>query len=157
MLFKSSLLSLTLYFAAYATAYVGPGYGALYCAIILLSLLIFNPNEREVTGNTAVHDPTMCKDDSGTYYVFCKSFGHIDPRLCGLSQYSVATSQTYHDVTVPISNRAATGVGLEIRTSPDRTAWTFTGLVWPNGASWTDEYTGTSNGYVYECLHLNGC
>ena len=26
-----------------------------------------------VTGNTAVADPTMCKDNSGTYYVFCMS------------------------------------------------------------------------------------
>ncbi len=33
---------------------------------------------------------------------------------------------------------SATGVGLEIRTSPDRVAFTFVGLVWPNGASWTD-------------------
>lgn len=24
-----------------------------------------------VTGNTAVHDPTMCKDNSGKYFVFC--------------------------------------------------------------------------------------
>ena len=65
-----------------------------------------------VTGDTSVHDPTMCKDSSGKYFVF------------------------------------STGVGLEIRTSTDRTAWTFEGLVWPDGASWTDEYTGTSNGYV---------
>jgi hypothetical protein len=41
---------------------------------------------------------------------------------------------------------AATGVGIEIRTSTDRTAWTKVGVVWPNGASWTDAYTGTSNG-----------
>lgn len=45
-------------------------------------------------------------------------------------------------------NCVATGVGIEIRTSTDRTAWTYTGLVWPSGASWTDQYTGTSNGYV---------
>ncbi|KAK0487273.1 secreted arabinase [Armillaria novae-zelandiae] len=64
-----------------------------------------------VTGNTAVHDPTMCKDNSGKYFVF------------------------------------STGVGLEIRTSPDRVAFTFMGLVWPNGASWTDPFTLTSNGH----------
>ncbi|KAJ3926853.1 MAG: glycosyl hydrolase [Lentinula lateritia] len=69
-----------------------------------------------VTGNTAVHDPTMCKHDKGTYYVF------------------------------------STGVGIEIRTSPDRTAWTLAGLVWPNGASWTDPYTGTTNGFTNEGL-----
>ncbi|KAJ3878990.1 arabinanase [Lentinula edodes] len=75
-----------------------------------------------VTGNTAVHDPTMCKDDKGTYYVF------------------------------------STGVGIEIRTSPDRTAWTLAGLVWPNGASWTDPYTGTTNGALWapDCTYLDG-
>lgn len=46
-----------------------------------------------------------------------------------------------------ICYNTATGVGIEIRTSPDRTAWTLAGLVWPNGASWTDPYTGTTNGY----------
>ncbi|KAJ3919760.1 arabinanase [Lentinula edodes] len=73
-------------------------------------------------GNTAVHDPTMCKDDKGTYYVF------------------------------------STGVGIEIRTSPDRTAWTLAGLVWPNGASWTDPYTGTTNGALWapDCTYLDG-
>ncbi|KAJ7202846.1 glycoside hydrolase family 43 protein, partial [Mycena pura] len=67
----------------------------------------------KVTGNTAVHDPTMCKSSSGQYFVF------------------------------------STGVGIEIRTSPDRTAWTFAGSVWPNGAPWTDQYTGTSNGVLW--------
>ena len=27
-----------------------------------------------VTGDTAVHDPTMCKDNSGKYWVFCMFF-----------------------------------------------------------------------------------
>ncbi|OBZ71225.1 hypothetical protein A0H81_08430 [Grifola frondosa] len=39
-----------------------------------------------------------------------------------------------------------TGTGLEIRTSTDRTAWTFVGLIWPNGAGWTDSYMETSKG-----------
>ncbi|PBK74664.1 glycoside hydrolase family 43 protein [Armillaria solidipes] len=75
-----------------------------------------------VTGNTAVHDPTMCKDSSGKYFVF------------------------------------STGVGLEIRTSPDRVAFTFVGLVWPNGASWTDPFTLTSNGALWapDCYYTNG-
>ena len=49
---------------------------------------------------------------------------------------------------VELSDRLpATGVGIEIRTSTDRTAWTYVGLVWPNGApSATDAYTGTTNG-----------
>lgn len=75
-----------------------------------------------VTGNTAVHDPTMCKDSSGKYFVF------------------------------------STAVGIEIRTSTDRTAWTLVGKVWPNGAPWTDQYTGTSNGNLWapDCTYVNG-
>jgi len=83
-----------------------------------------------VTGNTAVHDPTMCKDNSGTYYVFCKLAGF---RMGQSANTSVLRS-------------SATAVGIEIRTSKDRTAWTLIGKVWPNGAPWTDQYTGTSNG-----------
>ena len=87
---------------------------------ILPSLLLFaiagfslaQPGPDRVTGNVNVHDPTMCKDDSGKYFIF------------------------------------STGKGLEIRTSTDRTAWTFEGLVWPDGAPWTDEFTGISNGYA---------
>ncbi|GLB38305.1 putative glycosyl hydrolase 43 family protein [Lyophyllum shimeji] len=75
-----------------------------------------------VTGNTAVHDPTMCKDNTGKYFVF------------------------------------STAVGIEIRTSTDRIAWTLIGKVWPNGAPWTDQYTGTSNGNLWapDCTYLNG-
>ncbi|KAI0319734.1 glycoside hydrolase family 43 protein [Amylostereum chailletii] len=85
-----------------------------------LSLAVVGPGK--VTGDTAVHDPTMCKDNSGTYWVF------------------------------------STGVGIEIRKSTDRTAWTKVGVVWPNGASWTDEYTGTSNGALWapDCVYANG-
>ncbi|KAF9027520.1 glycoside hydrolase family 43 protein [Hymenopellis radicata] len=86
------VIAFLLLFVALCSAQVGPG---------------------TVTGNTAVHDPTMCKDSSGTYFVF------------------------------------STGVGIEIRTSPDRTAWTYRGLVWPNGASWTDTYTGVSGGSLW--------
>jgi hypothetical protein len=49
---------------------------------------------------------------------------------------------------------SATAVGIQIITSTDRTAWTYAGLVWPSGASWTDTYTGTSNGFVvYQSTH----
>ncbi|KAF7299342.1 Arabinan endo-1,5-alpha-L-arabinosidase [Mycena indigotica] len=68
----------------------------------------------KVTGNTAVHDPSMCKSANGTYFVF------------------------------------STGVGIEIRTSQDRTAWTLIGSVWPNGVdTWTNAYTGVSNGVLW--------
>lgn len=38
----------------------------------------------------------------------------------------------------------ATGNNLPILTSTDRTAWRSTGVVWPNGASWTQPYTAGS-------------
>ncbi|KAJ7725374.1 glycoside hydrolase family 43 protein [Mycena metata] len=52
----------------------------------------------------------------------------------------------------------STAPGIQIRTSPDRTAWTLVGVVWPNGASWTDEYTGTTNGNLWapDCTVIDG-
>ncbi|HST80358.1 MAG TPA: arabinan endo-1,5-alpha-L-arabinosidase [Kineosporiaceae bacterium] len=44
---------------------------------------------------------------------------------------------------------AATAPGLDLRTSTDRTTFTYTGKAFPNGASWTDAYTGTSNGNLW--------
>src|ERR1700753_1928078 len=39
---------------------------------LLLGLQAFAyPNPGTVTGNTAVHDPTLCKDNSGKYWLFC--------------------------------------------------------------------------------------
>ncbi|KAJ3715602.1 arabinanase [Lentinula guzmanii] len=80
------------------------------------------PNPGVVTGDTAVADPTMCKDDAGTYFIF------------------------------------STAPGIQILTSTDRTAWTYAGLVWPDGASWTDAYTGTSNGNLWapDCTYVDG-
>ena len=37
---------------------------------------------------------------------------------------------------------ASTGTNLELRTSTDRVNWRRAGVVWPNGAPWTDEFTG---------------
>ncbi|KAI3621244.1 arabinan endo--alpha-l-arabinosidase [Moniliophthora roreri] len=87
--------------AAVARAQVGPG---------------------TVTGDTAVHDPTMCKDKNGKYWVF------------------------------------STGQGIPIRSSTDRTAFKLEGKVWPNGASWTDQYTGVSNGDLWapDCYYSGG-
>ncbi|CAL1699850.1 unnamed protein product [Somion occarium] len=52
----------------------------------------------------------------------------------------------------------STGVGIEIRSSTDRIAFTRVGVVWPNGAPWTDQYTGTSNGALWapDCTYMNG-
>jgi hypothetical protein len=51
----------------------------------------------------------------------------------------------------------ATGTGLEIRTSPDRTAWTYIGNVWPTAPSATNQFTGTSNGVLWapDCTYAN--
>jgi beta-xylosidase len=76
----------------------------------------------KVTGATQVHDPTMCKDGAGKYWIF------------------------------------ATGVGLPIITSTDRTAWTSAGVVWPSGApAATNTFTGTSNGALWapDCQFVN--
>ena len=43
----------------------------------------------------------------------------------------------------------ATAPGIDLRTSTNRTAFTYTGKAFPNGASWTDAYTGTSNGNLW--------
>jgi arabinan endo-1,5-alpha-L-arabinosidase len=37
---------------------------------------------------------------------------------------------------------ASTGTNLELRTSTDRVNWRRAGVVWPNGAPWTDPFTG---------------
>jgi len=52
----------------------------------------------------------------------------------------------------------STAPGIQIRTSPDRTAWTLVGVVWPDGAPWTDQYTGTSNGNLWapDCTVIDG-
>jgi arabinan endo-1,5-alpha-L-arabinosidase len=40
---------------------------------------------------------------------------------------------------------ASTGTNLELRTSTDRVNWRRAGVVWPNGAPWTDQFTGGTN------------
>ncbi|HEX6468450.1 MAG TPA: arabinan endo-1,5-alpha-L-arabinosidase [Streptosporangiaceae bacterium] len=40
---------------------------------------------------------------------------------------------------------ASTGTNLELRTSTDRTTWRRAGVVWPNGAPWTSQFTGGSS------------
>ncbi|KAJ8502463.1 hypothetical protein ONZ45_g11725 [Pleurotus djamor] len=81
--------------------------------LVLATLAYAIPGPGIVSGNTFSHDPTMCKDSSGKWFVF------------------------------------STAPGIEIRTSTDRTAWTLVGKVWPNGASWTDPFTLTSNGNLW--------
>lgn len=66
MRWLSALASLS--FATFGYAVVGPGV---------------------VTGNTAVHDPTMCKDNSGKYFVFCK------PLVCKIFCNSESPLESY--------------------------------------------------------------
>ncbi|KAF9534495.1 secreted arabinase [Crepidotus variabilis] len=75
-----------------------------------------------VTGDTSIHDPTLCKDNAGTYYLL------------------------------------GTAAGIDIKTSKDRTNWTYLGKMFPNGASWTDKYTGKANGDIWapDCTYING-
>ncbi|TDL15585.1 secreted arabinase [Rickenella mellea] len=93
---------------------------AVTLSAVVLTHAVVGPGK--VTGDTAVHDPTMCKDNTGKYWAF------------------------------------STGTGLDIRTSTDRTAWTRVGVVWPNGAPWTDAYTNTTNGVLWapDCTYANG-
>ncbi|ELU41948.1 fructose-bisphosphate aldolase [Rhizoctonia solani AG-1 IA] len=49
--------------------------------------------------------------------------------------------------------------GIAIRTSTDRTNWSYAGTVWAAGqATWTDKYTKTSNGNLWapDCTYKNG-
>jgi arabinan endo-1,5-alpha-L-arabinosidase len=44
------------------------------CALALLSFITLGyavPGPEALTGNTTLHDATMCKDESGKYFVFC--------------------------------------------------------------------------------------
>ena len=41
-------------------------------ALAFSSLVWAYPNPGTVTGNIDVADPTLCKDDSGTYFLFCE-------------------------------------------------------------------------------------
>jgi arabinan endo-1,5-alpha-L-arabinosidase len=43
----------------------------------------------------------------------------------------------------------ATAPGIDLRTSTDRTNFSYAGKAFPNGAPWTDAYTGTSNGNLW--------
>lgn len=44
---------------------------------------------------------------------------------------------------------AATAPGIALRTSTDRSKFTYSGLAFPNGAAWTDEYTGAANANLW--------
>ncbi|KAG6831951.1 hypothetical protein H0H92_006552 [Tricholoma furcatifolium] len=93
---------------------------SLFTPVLLAALSRATVDPGTVTGNVnPVADPTLCRDDAGTYWLF------------------------------------STAIGIDIRTSTDRINWSLIGTVWPDGASWTDEYTGTTNGQVYYRLAMN--
>ncbi|KAF8708255.1 Glycosyl hydrolases family 43, partial [Rhizoctonia solani] len=81
------------------------------------------PNPGKVSGSVDVHDPAICRDSAGKYFLF------------------------------------STAPGIAIRTSTDRTNWSYAGTVWAAGqATWTDKYTKTSNGNLWapDCTYKNG-
>ncbi|THH05932.1 hypothetical protein EW145_g4443 [Phellinidium pouzarii] len=86
---------------------------SLLATLTFASFSLAYPNPTVVSGDTKLHDPTLCKDDSGIYFLY------------------------------------SSGVGIEIRTSTDRITWTYAGVVWPDGASWSDLYTNTTNGPLW--------
>ncbi|KAF8587036.1 glycoside hydrolase family 43 protein [Ramaria rubella] len=95
-----------------------------FFALLFSSLLVLaQPDPGTVTGSINVADPSICKDNSGKYWLF------------------------------------STAVGIEIRTSTDRTAWTLIGTVWAAGQdTWTTTYTLTSNGNIWapDCHYIDG-
>ncbi|KAK0201622.1 secreted arabinase [Desarmillaria ectypa] len=89
---------------------LAPSFFQLFCVVLTCaSICRAYVGPGTVTGDTETHDPTICKDSDGKYFLF------------------------------------VTAVGISITTSMDMIAWTYQGLGWPDGASWTDDYTGTSN------------
>ncbi|THH04191.1 hypothetical protein EW145_g5700 [Phellinidium pouzarii] len=86
---------------------------SLLVTLTFASFSFAYPNPIAIYGNTAADDPMLCKDGSGTYFLY------------------------------------STGPGIEVRTSTDRITWTYAGVVWPDGASWTDPFTNTTNGSLW--------
>ncbi|KAI0071873.1 arabinanase [Panus rudis PR-1116 ss-1] len=84
------------------------------------------PGPIAVTGDTVVHDPSICKDGSGKYFLF--------------------------------SSGLVGEAGMTIRTSTDRVNWVKVGNVFPNGAPWTDQFTGRANAPLWapDCTFVNG-
>ncbi|CAE6381027.1 unnamed protein product [Rhizoctonia solani] len=92
---------------------------------LVSGVLAVYPNPGKVTGSIDVHDPSICRDSSGKYFLF------------------------------------STAPGIAIRTSTDRTNWSYAGTVWSSGqATWTDKYTNSTNGsgniWAPDCTYKNG-
>ncbi|KAF8704351.1 Glycosyl hydrolases family 43, partial [Rhizoctonia solani] len=100
-----STLSLVGYVLA---AYPNPGaFGYLSQPLIC----VLSNKKGKVTGSIDVHDPSICWDSAGKYFLF------------------------------------STAPGIAVRTSTDRTNWSYVGTVWSKGqATWTDKYTSTTGG-----------
>ncbi|EUC62991.1 arabinan endo-1,5-alpha-L-arabinosidase [Rhizoctonia solani AG-3 Rhs1AP] len=81
------------------------------------------PNPGWVSGSVEVHDPAICRDSVGKWFLF------------------------------------STDAGIAIRTSTNRTNWSYVGTVWsPGQATWTDKYTGKSDGNLWapDCTYKDG-
>lgn len=105
---------------------------------------------RVITDKSLVHDPSMCKDSSGTYFVFCKPLILILP-----------FSNPCMFTTLPSYTASAVGTaipGLEIRTSTDRKNWEFIGPVWDPVPEDTNQFTNRANGPLWapDCTYIDG-
>ncbi len=103
---------------------------------------------RVITDKPLVHDPSMCKDSSGTYFVFCKPLVLSFPNTC---MFTTRPSTTASAVGTAIP-------GLEIRTSTDRKSWKFIGPVWDPVPEDTNQFTNRANGPLWapDCTYIDG-
>ncbi|KAB5591066.1 Arabinan endo-1,5-alpha-L-arabinosidase [Ceratobasidium theobromae] len=107
------------------------------------------PNPGYVTGDISVHDPSICRDSEGTYFLFCES-GFI----CLLVGKVPLT-----DAWLFSHGPAYFSVGIPIRTSTDRTTWTLIGTVWESKqANWTEPFMGGPDKSLWapDCTYRNG-
>jgi hypothetical protein len=59
-------------------------------ALATLARAVVGPGK--VTGNTAVHDPSMCKSASGQYFVFCQCFAVL-PRIRSIAEAELSAQR----------------------------------------------------------------
>ncbi|KIM26595.1 glycoside hydrolase family 43 protein [Serendipita vermifera MAFF 305830] len=101
---------------------------------LLSHAVVAYPNPGAVSGSIDVHDPTICRDSSGKWFLFATA-------------------------SEGLTSLILDSPGISIRTSTDRINWSYVGTVWSSGqATWTDTYTGTSNGNLWapDCTYKSG-
>ena len=93
-------------FVSEGTTYPLPAAVVMFSAGVAVlafsSLAWAYPNPGTVTGNIDVADPTLCKDASGTYFLFCKC-GHASER--GYAHGSQRLHLVLRSARLPIARR----------------------------------------------------